>query len=202
MVSCLQVVGQEELQAITLKKLGLAGGGATLRLGYQQQQSSLSQTETEDTQVPTDSGKVSSLEETVGPPPHLRQDSKGDKPAEDQNQPTLKEKSLGTEQENVDDNQQQVLETYEEAMECGVKPTETSEEAMETCEGVVSQFATQSGMPQFPVLPFSIFPEEVQPPKDSLVELADNQDPPPLFIEAKGRQATVIMCSSHDITYL
>ena len=191
------MAGKKALQAITLKKLGLAGGGATLRLGYQQQPSSLLPTEKGEKQAPT-----------LGIPGSLyqpRQDFEGEKPSGDEKkQPflattsvTMMEKTLhmeDMEEGNTAPNQQEAMETAKEAMESNLEAMESSEEAMETSEGGVSLITPLSDAPQFPVLPFSIFPEEVQlPSQDRLTEPTDSQGPPPLFVNTKGRRAIVIL---------
>ena len=195
------MAGKKALQAITLKKLGLAGGGATLRLGYQRQPSSLLLTEEEEKQAPS-LGSTGSLKDTDTQQYQPGQDFELEKPSQDQKkQPSLTatsgnlmEKTLHMKEENMTTNQQEGMETSKEAQECSAEVMETDKEAAETSKGGASLPTAQSATLQFPVLPFSIFPEEVElPSQDRLSEPMDTQVPPPLFVDSEGRQAIVTL---------
>ena len=196
------MAGKKALQAITLKNLGLAGGGgATLRLGYQRQPSSLLLTEEEEKQAPS-LGSADSLKDTDTLQCQPGQDFEMEKPSQDQKtQPsfttmsgTLTEKTLHTEEKHMTTNQQQVMETGKEALECSAEAMETDKEAPESSNGGACLPKTQSDTLQFPVLPFSIFPKEVESPSpDRLTEPMDIQVPPPLFVDSQGRQAIVTL---------
>ena len=183
------MAGKKALQAITLKKLGLAGGGgATLRLGYQRQPSSSLLTEEEEKRAPS-LESVGSLKDTDTLQCQKMQ------PSLTTMSGSLKEKTLHKEEEYMTTNQQQVMETSEEALECSAQAMETDKEAPESSNGGACPPKTQSDDTlQFPVLPFSIFPEEVElPSPDRLTEPMDPQVPPPLFVDSQGRQPIVTL---------
>ena len=182
-----------------MKKLGLAGGGATLRLGYQQQGSASLAAEKAE-KLASRLGDTGSLEETFTSQCEPRQELVRKKLSEDQKeQPStttpsgsMMETTLHMEQGNVTSKHEEVTEANKEVMECNVEAMKIDEEAMETSEGAASLLTTQSDVPQFPVLPFSIFPKEVHLPlQDRLTEPADSQDLPSSFADARGRRVVV-----------